>query len=188
MAEANYPLDHLQPVSFAGEELAITQRRGLAFCQVLAARGRGEEVAAALGIDTLPGRAVNGAGFTAFPLAPRQWLLAAEDGRNGTFSRQIAARLKGLGHASEQSHGRAVIRLWGPAAPRVLAGECRLDLDPDQAPPGWVAQTSLADVGVLIHCLDSRPAYDLILYPGYAEHLWQWLCRAAGLPQQPHTR
>ena len=106
------------------------------------------------------------------PIAPGQWMMIAETGRDGGFARTLAARIAGLGHASDQSQGRVVIRLSGPKARDALAKDCTLDLHPRAAAPGFCAQTVMAEVGVLIHQLDERPSYDLVAFSGFALHLW----------------
>lgn len=93
-------------------------------------------------------------------------------GRNGRFTADIVRRVRGLAHASEQSHRRATFRIRGAAAVETLSRECRLDLE--AAPSGLVGQTAMADVGVLIHKVDNTPTFDLTVYTGYAQHLWNW--------------
>lgn len=176
---ARYPLDHLNlrrpPQQMP--ELLISHRLGLAFCQVMARCGQADATATALGI--LAGGRVASVGdkFIALPLAPGQWMLNAGWGRDGRFTADIAQCVRGIAYASEQSHGRAAFRVCGASAVVLLSRECRLDLD--AAPAGFVGQTVMADVGVLIHRVDDAPAFDLIVYTGYAEHFWGWLNTAA---------
>ncbi len=145
----------------------------------MARPGHAEAVASALGIPAGTRLAGAGEGFTALPLAPGQWLLTADGGRNGHFTAGVAQRLRGVGHASEQSHGRAAFRVRGAAAVELLSRECRLDLDAAVAPAGFVGQTVMADVGVLIHKVDDTATFDCVVYAGYAEHFWGWLHTAA---------
>ena len=176
-----YALDNveLDETPAEGAELLVVHRRGLAFCQVLARRNRSQAVAHRLGISKTPGTATEAADFTALPLAPRQWLLTAPYGRDGAFTCSVRERIYGDGYASEQSHGRSLIRLRGKAAPDLLAKECRLDLHPDSAPRGFVGQTNMVGIGVLVHCVDDQPTFDLVLYPGYAESFLVWIRSAS---------
>jgi sarcosine oxidase subunit gamma len=105
--------------------------------------------------------------------------LIAGEGRDGAFTQAVAARAAGLGYASEQSHGRQVIRVAGPRARDLMAKGCRLDLHPRVARPGFCAQTQIAQIGVLILQVDDAPTYDLVLFAGFAEAFWHWLTEAA---------
>ncbi|MGD8710605.1 MAG: sarcosine oxidase subunit gamma family protein [Ectothiorhodospiraceae bacterium] len=176
-----YPLDHLdlrRPPA-GPPALLVSHRKGLAFCQVMARSGHADAVAQALGIVAGSAGASRRDAFTALPLAPGQWMLTANRGRDGRFTAEIAERVHGIGYASEQSHGRAAFRVSGAAATELLTRECRLDLDGGAARDGFVGQTVMADVGVLIHRVDDTPTFDLVVYSGYAEHFWGWLSTAA---------
>lgn len=157
----------------------LTDRRGLALCQLMARRDQAKALAERLGIGADPGRASTAENFTALPLSSGQWMLVAEAGRDGAFTGGIAERAGDLGHASEQSHGRTAIRLAGPCARDVLAKACRLDLHRSVHQPGMCAQTPIAQIGVLLHQVDATPAYDLIVFAGFARHFWEWLTEAA---------
>lgn len=177
--QARYPLDHLslQRPPCQTPKLLISHRHSLAFCQVMARPGQADAVATALGIHA-GDRAVSIAdGFSALPLTPGQWMLSAGWGRDGRFTADIARCVCGLAYASEQSHGRAAFRVRGASAAVLLSRECRLDLDAVSA--GFVGQTVMADVGVLLHTVDDTPTFDLVTYAGYAEHFWSWLNAAA---------
>ncbi len=179
--QARYPLDEraLSSQTAGADRLAITHCRGMAFVQLMASAGQAGALAERLGIATEAGRATVLSDYTALPLAPGQWLLCAPSGRDGGFHRRIRALAEGLGHVSEQSHGRVLIRVEGPHAREVLRKECRLDLHSGAIAPGFAAHTVMADVGVTLHYVDERPTFDLILYPGYADSFWHWLAEAA---------
>lgn len=162
-----------------GPGVVLTDRRGLALCQLMARHDQAKAVADRLGIGADPGRASVSKDFTALPLSSGQWMLISEAGRDGAFTAGVAERAGDLGHASEQSHGRVVIRLAGPCARDVLAKGCRLDLHPGVHQPGMCAQTPIAQVGVLIHQVDETPSYDLLVFAGFARHFWEWLTEAA---------
>lgn len=180
-----YPLEGVAVAGRHGAERAdgpgvvLTDRRGLALCQLMARYGQAQALAERLGIGAGPGRASITDEFTALPLAPGQWMVIGETGRDGAFTADIAGRAGDLGHASEQSHGRAVIRLAGARARDILAKGCRLDLHPRVRGPGMCAQTPIAQIGVLLHQVDATPAYDMIIFAGLARHFWEWLTEAA---------
>ncbi len=186
--QVRYPLDELElkPRGDGGAPLEVAHLRGVACCQVVARRGCEQAVQRSLGVVTEPGRAVRAGDVTLLPLAPRQWLLMAPHGRDGALARETARRLSGVGHVSDQGHGRVLFRVAGNAATELLTRGCRLDLDPVAAPPGFVAQTTMADVGVLMHRVE-RNVFHLLLYPGYARSFWDWL-RETAAPMQPELR
>ncbi len=184
MPEVAYPLDGIAvPGAFGAvpPEVDLTVRRGLAICQLMARRGQSQALAERFAIAGTAGQSMATGEFVALPLAPGQWMLVSETGgRDGAFTRHIAAMASGLGYASEQSHGRQSIRLSGPAARDVMAKACRLDLHPSVTGPGFVAQTQMNGIGVLIHMVDDAPTYDLLVYSGLAEDFWGWITGAAG--------
>ena len=171
-----YPLGGvIEATPAASAAVTIADRRGLAIVQLMAAKGQALALAERLGIAGGPGRATTTDELTALPLAPGQWLLIARSGRDGSFARMIAERARGLGHASDQSHGRACLRLSGAKARELLQKGCRLDIHPRAAGPGFCAQTPIAQIGVLLHQIDDTPTYDLYLYPGLARSFLEWL-------------
>ena len=187
MPEVCYPLDGIAvPGSFGAIRaeapgVELTVRRGLAMCQLMARMGQSQALAERFGIVGTAGQSTTTHDFVALPLAPGRWMLISErGGRDGAFTRQIGATASGLGYASEQSHGRQSIRLSGPAARDVMAKACRLDLDPSVTGPGFVAQTQMVGIGVLIHMVDETPTYDLLVFSGFAEDFWTWATGAAG--------
>lgn len=177
------PLSHLvlppMPEIVPDVGVTLVDRRGVALALLLARKGRASELAAMLGMGVEPGRSSAIEGATALPVAPGQWMLIAEWGRDGSFARSLAARVAGLGHVSDQSQGRVVIRISGAKARDALTKECTLDLHPGAATPGYCAQTVMAEVGVLIHQIDDRPSYDLACFSGFALHLWNRLVDCA---------
>jgi sarcosine oxidase subunit gamma len=80
---------------------------------------------------------------------------------------------------SEQSHGRQVVRVEGPAARALLERLCRLDLHPRRVAAGYCAQTTVAGIGCLVHQRDATPAFDLVVYAGYAQAFWERLTHTA---------
>lgn len=186
MAEetVRYPLDDFDwPPPPTGEPgVSITHLRGLACCQVFAWRGQDARVQATLGVATSPGRLDHCDGMEVLPLAPRQWMMVSPRGRDGDFAEALALRLRGMAQVSDQSHGRAVLRVSGPGAIDLLAAECRLDLDAFGA--ACVAQTVLAETSVLMWRPVDVPGFRLMLYPGYTRDFIERLQQAAA-PLRP---
>jgi sarcosine oxidase, subunit gamma len=130
-------------------ELTVTDCSPLTKVQLRAPIGG--QAAAVLGVPF--GRAArDGAGRLVVGSGPGEWLLLAapaSPGSPGDAAGQTA-ELDALDAPGEtvswvdQTHGRALIRLSGPAAPRVLAKLCGIDLSDDITPDGAAFRTSIA--------------------------------------------
>jgi heterotetrameric sarcosine oxidase gamma subunit len=120
-------------------ELTITDCTPLTKVQVRAPVGG--QAAAALGVRF--GRAArDAAGWLVVGSGPGEWLLLAAPGRRADFDLDT-----GPGEYVswvDQTHGRALMRLSGPAGPQVLAKLCGIDLSDDITPDGAAFRTSLA--------------------------------------------
>ncbi len=107
----------------------------------------------------------------------------------------LAERLRDLSGSgvsvTDQSDGRAMLRISGPAARRVLQKGSAIDLDPRAFGAGRTAVTTIEHVGVQILQITDAPAYELITARSSVAHLWHWLVNAAGefgLRIEPVTR
>jgi sarcosine oxidase subunit gamma len=163
----------------ADAPVAIAERRGLSLVQVIARRDEGQAVAERLGLDPAPGRASAIQAGSALWLAPGAWMVVAEDLEDGALYQSLLEELQDVAAVIDQSHGRAALRLSGPRARDVLAKGCRLDLHPRAFSPGMCAQTSIAQIGTLLHQLDEAPTYDLYVFAGYALDFLDWLTASA---------
>ena len=159
--------------------IRFTDRRGLALGQLFARTGKEEALARLLHLPLAPGCSATSEEHLALPLAPRQWMLLSEGGADGAFCRSITERIGDLGHVSEQSHSRVVLRVSGERARDLLCKGCRLDLHPRVMQPGACATTVMTQVGVLLHQVDDIPSYDLLIYAGFACSFWEWLQESA---------
>jgi heterotetrameric sarcosine oxidase gamma subunit len=77
---------------------------------------------------------------------PGEWLLIGPPGQAGVLAGRLAGQL-GPGDAAtwvDLTHGRALVRLTGPDARRVLARLCGVDLGDDITPDGSALRTSVA--------------------------------------------
>jgi heterotetrameric sarcosine oxidase gamma subunit len=77
---------------------------------------------------------------------PGEWLLIGPPGRAGVLAGRLAGQL-GPGDGAtwvDLTHGRALVRLTGPDARRVLARLCGVDLGDDITPDGAALRTSVA--------------------------------------------
>lgn len=107
--------------------------------------------------------------------APGEWLALGAPGTAPALRTALEERLAGTGEFTsvlDLTHGRALMRLQGPAATTVLAGVCAIDLADTVTPDGTALRTSVAAVvtdvvrddvsGVrsyLLHCERSSGQY-----------------------------
>ena len=107
--------------------------------------------------------------------APGEWLALGAPGSAPALRTALEERLAGTGEFTsvlDLTHGRALMRLQGPAATTVLAGVCAIDLADTVTPDGTALRTSVAAVvtdvvrddvsGVrsyLLHCERSSGQY-----------------------------
>ncbi len=161
--------------------LAITVRNGVACCLVLARRGFAEVTAERLELSLEPGRATIGAERCCLPIAPGEWLVLEQWRADGGLRMQLEGDAAGLAYVSDQSHGRQVIRVAGPAARDLLGRGCRLDLHPRKCRPGFCAATSIAEYACALVQVDAVPSFDLVVAAGYAESFWLWLTDHAAM-------
>jgi sarcosine oxidase, subunit gamma len=126
----------------AAGELTLTDCSPLTKIQVRAPIGG--QAAAALGVRF--GRAArDAAGRLVVGSGPGEWLLLAAPGDQAAdFDRDALAAPGECVSWVDQTHGRALMRLSGPAGPRVLAKLCGIDLSEDITPDGAAFRTSLA--------------------------------------------
>jgi heterotetrameric sarcosine oxidase gamma subunit len=110
---------------------------------------------------------------------PRQWLAVSTRHANGALADDLARHLKGLASISDQSDGRAVIRLAGPAARAVLAKGLPIDLHPRVFTTGSAATSVAALMGVTIWQVDDAPTYDLAVFRSLAGSFCSWLVDSA---------
>lgn len=107
--------------------------------------------------------------------APGEWLALGAPGTAPALRTALEERLAGTGEFTsvlDLTHGRALMRLQGPATTAVLAGACAIDLADTVTPDGTALRTSVAAVvtdvvrddvsGVrsyLLHCERSSGQY-----------------------------
>jgi sarcosine oxidase, subunit gamma len=106
--------------------------------------------------------------------APGEWLALGAPGTAPALRTALEERLAGTGEFTsvlDLTHGRALLRLQGPAATAVMAGVCAIDLADDVTPDGTALRTSVAAVvtdvvrddrdgrSYLLHCERSSGQY-----------------------------
>lgn len=176
-----HPLGEVEICNEGSRELGVT----IATCEVpalvnlFAKKGQDNTVMKKLGFNTGPNQAVETAAFKALPLAPNQWILVSEKDTGPAFAEKISNKIKGLGYVSEQSESRVCIKVSGPNARELMSRGCHLDLHPSVISNGYCAQTTMAQVGVLLHVVDDQN-YELYVYSGFARSFWHWINDTAG--------
>jgi len=143
----------------------------------------GGEVAASLGVSF--GRAAHDPdGTLVVGSGPGEWLLLAPPGQAGTLVPRLE---KAAAQAASESvtwvdltHGRALIRLYGPSAAGVLAKVCGIDLSDGITPDGAAFRTSVAALAtdVIRDDLGGTPSYLLHCERSSGQYLFGALLRA----------
>ncbi|MBI1778689.1 MAG: sarcosine oxidase subunit gamma [Proteobacteria bacterium] len=186
MVEPETPLQNLaKPGGADPAGLILAERR---FPGQVILRGDGADqgfLAAAqsvLGVapPILPNTVAGAAGIDVLWLGPEEWMLVTPPGQEAGLVERLNAACAGL-HAGaiDVSDARAVIRLEGSAARRVLAKGTPLDLGASVLGPGRCAQTSLGRATVILRPVGpTGQAYEVHVGRSFAPYLWAWLLDA----------
>ncbi|MFO1149207.1 MAG: sarcosine oxidase subunit gamma family protein [Alsobacter sp.] len=160
--------------------VVVRERTGVAIASLTARKGQsellGSAVKARLGL-TLPRDPVRmkfGA-LAASWAGPDQWTVLAEGDTAAGLLQELGRAADGLAAMAEVGHGRGILEVSGPRARDALAKGIAIDLDPRAFPPGRTALTMASLIDVQITALDDRPAYELMLFRGFAGSFWHWL-------------
>jgi sarcosine oxidase subunit gamma len=114
---------------------------------------------------------------------PDQFLALSNRSPNGSVLAAAQQFFPGIASLSDQSDGRALIRVSGPAARAMLAKLISLDLHPQAFPSGSAATTSIDHTGVNFWRGDDtdngEPTFYVLLFSTFAESLWDTMLDAA---------
>lgn len=182
------PLDAVWHPGFHGAPtptpgVTISRRLGLAAVQLDARLGHAEAVAGAVA-DTFelslpgPNAASTGGDRRVLWIGPDRWLILARD-EPDLETRLHATVVPVGGVVVDQSHGRAVLRLRGPAARATLAKGTGIDLHPRNFVENAVAQTALFHLSVTLDRRLGNACFDVHVMRGYAVSLYESLREAA---------
>lgn len=135
---------------------------------------------AALG-TALPslGRSATAGGLTVLGLGPDEWLAVGGDG--AAAAARLRDRCAGqLVAVTDVTDNYTTLVARGPAARRVLAKGCPLDLHPRASQAGMVAGTVVAKATVVLHLVSDEPApagalFHLLVRRSFADYLFRWL-------------
>jgi heterotetrameric sarcosine oxidase gamma subunit len=167
--EPRSPLAALAPLRRARSAAApgiVIAERACDVVDVAARRGRGEAARARLPAGS-------------HAVAPDRWHVVAARRAPGVLAGELAIALAADASAVDLSSALVVLHVSGPAIRETLAAFCRLDLHPSAFPPGSAARTPMAQVPVLIACIDPAPAYDLLVPATLARSFAEALLQAA---------
>ena len=76
------------------------------------------------------------------------------------------------------SHARTALHVAGPAAPATLAKHCGLDLHASSFPTGSATNTRFGHLGITLARLGDAPTFELLVFRGYAEFVFDALIEA----------
>lgn len=180
MAERRSPLADLVSASGKEAETALSEVRPASVMQVAAwpqTLGTVERALAEMLGVAAPriGTAASDPNLTIAAIAPGRFLLTAA-------APDLTARLQsglpaGEATVTDLAHGRAILRLEGPAAAATLGRCVAIDLHPDAFPPGRIAQTAIHHVDVMLHRV-AATAFHVWVLRGFAESLAEWILDA----------
>ena len=202
MPELLLPRSALHGVAIAGRYgkgdgapgVTLSERIDIGLATVAARKGKAVAAAvrAEYGVD-LPANSTvaTGRGVSFVGTAPGQWFAVSETLANGALADDLARELSGLASITDQSDGRAVVRVSGPRARDVLAKGVPVDLHQGVFRPGSAATTVISLIGAQIWQVDEAPTYDIAVFRGFAGSFWGWLTSSAaefGYTVEPERR
>ncbi len=176
--QQKHPLDQFLAThnSTTSGDVTVEVRRGHGMAHLFASKGKIEEMTALLSIGSTPALATASRSMTALPLSPAEWLaISAKPDTKSDFASRLSKKIKGAGFVSEQSDARVIFRISGPRTIELLQKECRLDLQSKAVGKNWCASTQMAHIGVILHCIDDKPSFDLYVYSGFSEDFANWI-------------
>ncbi|ATG74280.1 sarcosine oxidase subunit gamma [Zobellella denitrificans] len=107
-------------------------------------------------------------------LAPDEWLIIVEGGREGQLEAQLREQLSGHYAITDVSGGQTVLELSGPKAELVVRKSCPYDVHPSNFPTGKCVGTVFAKSTVLLRRTGAE-SFELVVRRSFADYLWLWL-------------
>ena len=193
-ALAAHPRMSSEPVAPTTDQtgLVLSERRSLSVLQVSAFAPTTAQattaLATALALKAPANNRISGdAGKSLRSVGPGVWLVVGESGLVPGAA-TLGAQLADYATVVDLSHARCALQLRGAPALRTLAKYCGLDLDPSVFPTGCATNTRFGHIGMHLTRGDDQPTYELLVFRGYAEFVFEALCDAAaefGLRVEP---
>ena len=126
-----------------------------------------------------PLRLTGTASFSLRAIGPGVWHVAGEPTQIPDAD-ALRATLEGVATVVDLSHARTVLHVSGPAAVRVIAKHCGVDLDAAIFPTGAVTGTRFNQLGMTLARFDDTPTFELMVFRGYAAFVYEALVESAG--------
>ena len=163
--------------------LELSERHGLAVLQVSAFASTSIDaqtlLTAALDLPAPAGNRFSGAADRSLRcVAPGVWLIVGPSHGLPTAA-SLRAQLGAFATVVDLSHARCALQLRGAAASRTLAKFCGLDLDLSAFPTGSATNTRFGHIGMHLARTDDLPTFELLVFRGYAEFVFEALCDGA---------
>lgn len=168
-----------------GRGVIARERRCIAIATVMARKGQGAALAAAVkeqfDINLPLGPHGSGSDATSFlGTGPGRWLVTNDAGAPD-FVGNLARQLEGVASVVDQSDGVGLLRLSGPALLEVLAKGVAIDLNATAFPAGSVAVTQIAHIGVTLWKVDETPTIHIAVARSMAGSFLHWLEASAAM-------
>jgi sarcosine oxidase subunit gamma len=178
------------PGAASSSAFAIRARTDVALATVIVRRGRATEhsarVAEAFGLELPAAPLRRACGPIAFAWAgPGHWLAECEGEAGHRFEARLRSALGDLAAVSDQSDGRAILRLSGTRARDVLANGLPIDTHPSVMQPGSVVLSAIGHIAVHLWQLDDIPTYDCAVARSYAGDFLRWIEAASAEYREP---
>ena len=165
-----------------GAGVTLAERRPLAVLQISAFAATmddaGARLSAALGLALpAPNRYSGEAHCTLRATGPGIWQVVGDDGALPTAA-SLRAALAGVATVVDLTHARTALVVSGPLAARTLAKHCGMDLDPARFPTGSATNTRFGHIGMTLARTDDRPGFEVLVFRGYGEFVFEALAEA----------
>lgn len=162
----------------------LSERRPLSILQVSAFATTGAEagrrLAEVLGLAApRPNRFSADARMSLRATGPGIWQVVGGAG-NLPEPAALRATLAGVATVVDLSHARTALKIAGHCAIRTLAKHCGLDLHAAKFPTGSATNTRFGHIGMTLARIDDAPSFELLVFRGYAEFVFDSLVEAAG--------
>lgn len=177
------PGTRVGPAGFTETRVRMAERRPISILQVSAfarsTQDAADRLATALAIaPPLANRWSGSRERNIRHLGPGIWQLVGPEGSLPDAGR-LRTELADVGTVVDLSHARTALQIAGPEAPAVIAKHCALDLHPAQFATGSAGNTRFGHIGMTLVRLGDAPTYEMLVFRGYAEFVFDALVEAA---------
>ena len=113
---------------------------------------------------------------TAYWLGPNDWLLLDPVQEIDRIASALRESTNGATSCvTDVTDAWSIIDMSGEDAPARLAQGCSVDLDDNELPSGRYVLTRLQHLSIIIHRLDNKPRFRVLVDRSVARFLWDWL-------------